>query len=57
MFVAKFAKEKSQKGFKGKKSLEVSLEENHSTPDGQLGHQVRSGSKFKELCAKRQAET
>lgn len=57
MFVAKSAKEKCQKGFKGKKWLEVSLEENHSTPDGQLGHQVGSSSKFKELYAKRQAET
>ena len=57
MFVTKFAWEENPKGSKGKKLRELGLEENYGTPGGQWGHQVRSNSKLKELCAQRQAET
>lgn len=52
MFVTKFPWEKSQKGFKGKKRLELGLEQNHSKPDGQQGTKLEGIPSLKNYVQK-----
>lgn len=52
LFVTKFPWEKSQKGFKGKKRLELGLEQNHSKPEGQRGTKLEGIPSLKNYVRK-----